>query len=461
MAQAYAVSHTSNKTFRALNYVPEVDAFHRLKGAHGTLRLGDMLAAMGPAFGRVFIRYDCKPEYGEELLSQSDMFAAEPCGRIIRGNALRRLEDHRIHRWQILLAGAGTLGESELYGRSIIADGRLEGKIVGPDANVLVFEEPGGVLNLYTYAFLCTTLGLRAVRSTSYGTKLLRQRPDILSDLPIPLAAPETMEWIASLIRDAVEARESYLVEIRAARKAIENLPEARFALESCRDRVARCVIWRGPFPTLQAWTYASAGEALAHLRRAWPGRLGDVLQAPGMAHGGRFARVRCKAPHGVDFLSQRDIFMIRPVGQRIQIPQGETGRLVTPDELLIAGDGQLTEGALFGRAQLVTSDIEGRAVTEHAVRCRPKPNARNTIYAFLSTLLGLRLLRTTAFGTSIPKMNTSLAENLPIPDFGDNDLARVTSHVDAALEARRLAATAEAEAVRIIEEEVLPQWLA
>jgi hypothetical protein len=47
------------------------------------------------------------------------MFAAEPMGRVIRMDSMARPERHRIRRWQVLIAGAGTLGDNELYGRSI------------------------------------------------------------------------------------------------------------------------------------------------------------------------------------------------------------------------------------------------------------------------------------------------------------------------------------------------------
>ena len=59
---------------------------------------------------------DCHPDHGVELVSQTDMFAAEPSGRVIRMDSMPMPERHRIHRWQILIAAAGTLGETELFG---------------------------------------------------------------------------------------------------------------------------------------------------------------------------------------------------------------------------------------------------------------------------------------------------------------------------------------------------------
>lgn len=78
---------------------------------------------------------------------------------------------------------------------------------------------------------------------------------------------------------------------------------------------------------------------------------------------------------------------------------------------------------------------------------------------ALLSTSPGLSLLRSTAYGTSIPGMRVDLLELLPVPD--EALLRAATRHVEAATEARRSAAAAEREAVRLVEEEVLAPWLA
>jgi len=154
---------------------------------------------MGASYGKVFVRSDCTQEPGEELITQGDMFAAEPEGRDSRGAGLARLEDHRVHRLDVLIAGAGTLGETELFGRCIIADDRLAGTIVGPHAMKLTFLEPSSETALFTYAFLNTRVGLRAIRATAFGTKILGIREDLLRSLPIPLPDAATQKRVADL----------------------------------------------------------------------------------------------------------------------------------------------------------------------------------------------------------------------------------------------------------------------
>src|SRR5579871_5596056 len=117
MAVAFTVEHPKSTALRALNYTPSVEAFKKKAAKRRCSRLGSLLSSMGPAYGTVFTRIDCEREFGIELLSQSDMFAAEPQGRVIRRDSMPNPDDHKIQKWQVLIAAAGTLGETELYGR--------------------------------------------------------------------------------------------------------------------------------------------------------------------------------------------------------------------------------------------------------------------------------------------------------------------------------------------------------
>lgn len=456
MGTAFAVATTSSATLRALNYNASVDRLRREGGAH----LG-ALATIGGSFGAVFTRVDCDPALGVPLYSQTDTFAAEPAGRWIRRDAMPRPDQQRIQRWQVLVAGAGQMSENNLFGRSIVADARLQSGYAGPDTLALSFEEPGGEQNLWTYAFLNTRLGLSALRSCAYGTSIPRLRPDLVAALPVPRGSDEQRLRVTSLVRRCVEHREKYLAELRAARQLVESLPEVRDAHAMCSERRARAVAWAGSLPTMVAWTYGAAGEALRYLRGRWPARVRDVLEPDGLFAGLRFARIPCDAPHGVDLLSQRDVFMIRRTPRRVRMPSFDARRLIAADDqLLVACDGQFTEGALFGQIEDARAGLVGLAVTQHILRLVPRPGLKAWLFAFFSTAVGHRLLQSTAVGTSVPMMRHDLVSDLPVPDPPAPLRARVDALVARAVDSRISADAAELEAIRIIEEEVLPAWL-
>lgn len=455
--KVFVVDDPRPGALRALNYSPIVERI-RKAGSTSSRPLRDIVTTFGRAYGTVFTRIDCEPEHGVELLSQSDMFAAEPRGRVIRRDSMPRPDDHLIKRRQVLLAGAGTLGETELYGRALLADNRLVGKHVGPDCLTIEFAEPEHDQALFAYAWLASPTGLQAIRSTSYGTKILRFRSELLSTLPVPRVAPEMAKAVADRVREAARLREVFLTDLQQARSLVERQPEVLEATAMCAVRRRRSILWGGPFPTLSAWTFASTAGALGPLQSKWKTRLRDLVEPDGVFRGGRGARIPCKPPHGIAFLSQRDAFLVRPIPQRVLLPSGD----LVPREgtIMVGGQGTLGEGELFGRATLVTEGGAHSAWTEHLLRIVPKPGAEPPLFAYLTTMLGFRLLRSTAVGTKLLSMRPDLVLDLPVPTLQEKDNRRVAQLVTSSLRARAQADVAEAEAIRLVEEEVLPQWL-
>ncbi|MGK4008383.1 hypothetical protein WMF31_37575 [Sorangium sp. So ce1036] len=446
---------------RALNYAPEVERFKAARARHRCVPLGSLVRDMGTAYRRIFQRVECDPDAGVELLGQSDMFSAEPVGRWIRPDGIRGIDDQLIMPWQVLFAGVGTLGENELFGRCILADGRLKGRIIGSDAVALNFAEPGSALACFAYAFLCSRTGIRAVRATGYGTKLMSLRLDFLRNLPIPLGTDEQIERVGHLIRMTVGQRETYARHLSEARALLSKIDGFTEAQAMCEHREARCVRWDGPLTTFTAWTYASAGEALSYLAGRWSGRLSDVIEDDGIFNGNRFARTSCDHPHGIDLLSQRDVFLIRPSPRRVTRPSfSDRVLLARPFTLLVGGAGTLGEGELFGRVEMPGEDWAGLGISQHLLRIFPRREHAALAFAFLSSIVGFRLLRSTAVGTKILSLRPDLLRALPFPDVTTKLTASLENSVKAALEARASAASAEREAVRVIEEEVLPAWL-
>jgi hypothetical protein len=339
----------------------------------------------------------------------------------------------------------------------------LAGKFVGQDTLKIEFKEPEADFSLFTYAYLASPAGLRALRSASYGTKILRIRRDILADLAVPRAGDRVVQGVAELVRRCVNQREVYLGELLAARRVIEGLPAMREAHEMCADRRPRSTLWSGALSTLNAWTYASAGDGLPFLLKKWGARIGDLVPENGLFRGGRYERVPSSAPFGIDFLNQRDVFSIRPVPRRILEPSVAKDWVYVPEfSLLAGGQGTLGEGELFGQVALVTPDLAGVGITEHLLRIHARDRrSTGVLYAFLSTLVGRRLLRSSGVGTKLLSLRPDLVLALPAPPIGERDSKEILGHMEAAGTARAQASQAEAEAIRIVEQEVIPAWLA
>ncbi|MCU0647282.1 MAG: hypothetical protein MUF00_04770 [Gemmatimonadaceae bacterium] len=456
---AFSVAAPKASALRALNYSPFAEKF-RQHASRKVQRLRDLVDSAGASFGAVFTRVDCEVDAGVELLSQVDVFAAEPACRVIRRDSMPRPDNHLVRRGQILIAAAGQMGESTLFGRCMLADGRLAGKYLGPDVLALTFRDEAKDAK-YAYAVLGSRYGLQLIRSAAYGTSIPRVRQDLLLDLPIPDADSATRDRIVMLVERAMQERERFAAELGAARAPVELLPEMQRAHAACAARRVRVGVQSPPFRTLSAWNHVSTGAAHPLLQHAWKARLGDVVPIDGIFNGLRFGRLECAPPYGIELLSQRDVFLLRPVPQRVSHPGFSDRKLFVPaDSLLVGGAGTLGEGEIFGRAVYVSEGMSRYAVTEHMLRVQPRPEHAPLAYAFLSTLVGRRLLRSTAVGTKILSMRPDLLRALPFPDVDEATAAIVKQHLLEAMRARDAADRAEAEAIRLVETEVIPEWL-
>lgn len=459
--RAFVVDEPRVGALRALNYAPAVERIRRT-GSASAYALRDVFRSIGESYGSRFVNVHCHQDHGVEVLSQGDMFRAEPNGRFIRRDCMPHAVRHRIHEGQVLIAGAGTLGENELFGRCLLADKRMAGKHVGPHAVVLNPVESDSDLSLFTFAWLASPTGLQAIRSTCYGTKILGLRLDMLASLPVPIASTDVVKRVARLIRKCADGRAAYVAKIDAARAIALQLPEVASASEACAERKRRSVFSNGPFASLGAWNIAGAGAALSILRGSTRHRLRDFLAPSGMYYGARSARVPCTAPNGVDFVAQRDAFLTTPIPRRVFLPGVREDLLFAPTgSLLIAGRGTLGDGEIFGRSVQAVGKLSRLVFTEDMLRLTVDEEHSNFLYAFLSTPIGVQLIRTAAVGTKILKLRDDLMRTLPIPEASMTQRRSISESVAQANAARAEADKAESEAIRTIEEEVLPKWIA
>lgn len=456
-----SVSSITAASLRALNYAPEVQAFRKRLGSGESIPLGSLVHGFGDGYGSVFRSVLADPGKGIRLLSQREMFRLEPDGKWIDPSCLPSLEAHQIQKWQVLIAGTGTLGPTELYGRAVLVDERLVGQVVGPDALVLSFREPASDDALCCYAFLCSRFGVSAVRSTSYGTKLLRPRQDLLRDLPVPLPQPELRRRIADEVRRCVGARETFASALGEAHTTLETVPGFSEALHLCGERERRWVSWRRSLPTLSAWNYASLGEAGELLRKRWSRRLEDCIEQDGLYYGLLRQRTPSSRAHGLPLITQRDAMSVRQVPEWIAAPGVPTRALVSrANSLVIPGRGTLGEGELFGRAVYITPRLSRFALTQDLLRVNPLTADVPLLHLLLRSLLGKRLVRSAAVGTKVLQLRLDLLRALPVPELSPQAQESLSAAHGRAVAALDESFLREEEAVRIMEQEVLPQWL-
>lgn len=109
--------------------------------------------------------------------------------------------DNLVNYGEVLIAGVGTLGDSEKFCHVIYANEDLVGQLVsGEFIRMKTIQDiPSG----YLFAWLDTDFGFRFIRNTQAGTKLCRPIPKLLLEIPVPIIDKESMLEIDKLVREA------------------------------------------------------------------------------------------------------------------------------------------------------------------------------------------------------------------------------------------------------------------
>lgn len=146
-----------------------------------------------------FSRIEVASDKGIMLINQSDIFDT-----IIKGKRISRRNvkiDNLVNYGEVLIAGVGTLGDSEKFCHVVFANEDLVGQLVSGEFIRMktIKDVPSG----YLFAWLDTDFGFRLIRNTQSGTKLCRPIPKLLLEIPVPIIDNESMLEIDKLIREA------------------------------------------------------------------------------------------------------------------------------------------------------------------------------------------------------------------------------------------------------------------
>lgn len=146
-----------------------------------------------------FPRVEVKEGFGVMLINQKDIFDNIVKGKYISKRGVKT--DNLVEYGEVLIAGVGTLGESETFCRAIFANEDLVCQLVsGEFIRMKTNDEiPSG----YLYAWLASDYGFRFLRNIQAGTKLCRPIPRLVLELPVPILDVETMVKIDSLVKKA------------------------------------------------------------------------------------------------------------------------------------------------------------------------------------------------------------------------------------------------------------------
>ncbi|MFF0589418.1 restriction endonuclease subunit S [Streptomyces sp. NPDC003781] len=192
-------------SLRALNFQPRARRILDRLRERECVSLGEVCAGGVLRTGKRFKRVEAAPAHGVRLVGQRQSFWIRPEGRWI--SAEQAPDDILQQDETVLVAAHGTLGENEVYGRSIMVTGAWLDNAFSQDFVRVVSGDthfPGA----YLFAFFRSEAAFRILRSMSVGGKQQEYHTKLLRELPIPSLTQPDRERIAATVRAAYKKRD-------------------------------------------------------------------------------------------------------------------------------------------------------------------------------------------------------------------------------------------------------------
>ena len=118
------------------------------------------------------------------------------------------LNEIRAEDESVLVASQGTLGESEVFCRSIFITGRWQREFVYSEHFLRIVTGDTDFSGAYLFAFLRSEAAFRIFRSMSAGSKQQDIHEGLREQIPVPECTPADRERIAETVRQAYRWRD-------------------------------------------------------------------------------------------------------------------------------------------------------------------------------------------------------------------------------------------------------------
>lgn len=400
----------------------------------------------GPMFKRNYVE---SPEHGVPFISSGSMLLADlsTLPLLRRKDAeSSRLSYLRLRPGMMLISCSGTIG------RMTYVRPDMDGIWSSQDV-LKVVPNPECIPPGYLYAFLSGRYGVPLVVSGTYGAIIQHIEPEHIAELPVPRFGCGFEQEVAQVIEAAAAER----VAASQHRRAAIDLFQAKIGWNDQSKPIAHAPMASSLLGRMDAFHYSprvEAGRAALASRRGV--RLGD--QVLRVFEPNRGSRLKVTDPDfGVPFLSSSSVFELSPSAEylvsRSLTPHLE-GLLLSNCDVLLPRSGQL--GGIICRAVLPLPMNVGQAGSEHLVRVRcHSPSEAAYLWAVLASEPGYWALIGTAFGSSIPSLDSALIAELTVPWLVEADREEIGMLASKAVTAQNKGSELEAAAVALLEEKI------
>ena len=396
--------------------------------------------------GRVWVN---DPKHGVPFMGSTDILKADLSSlKLISAKQVGQNPKFTVRAGWTLITRSGTIG------RMAYARPDMDG-LACSEHVMRVVPDSAKVPSGYLYAYLHSKFGLPLVISGTYGAIIQHIEPHHIANLPVPRLGKALEQQVHGLIEQAARARADASKYLSMAVKQLQQAAGVRqlptrsgptpFGVQIvCSSKLQER--FDAFYHSRYRQTAIDELDANSHCR------VGDL--ASSVAEPNRFKRTKVQdSTAALRFFGTAALMWNTPVPSYF-VPKRQRyldQYIVSRRTLLVPRSGQLS--GVIGRVTMPYGAIIGGAVSEDAIRIHcPDENTAGFLFVALRSEVGLRQLKASAFGSSIPHLDVRQIAAVLVPDVGESkrqELGRIGVRVG---ELRDRAIALEKEAKSLVE---------
>lgn len=390
---------------------------------------------------RVYVQ---KRENGIPFLSSSDILQADLENvKLASKKYTPCIEQMRLQEGWILISRSGTIGNTAW------ATKQHAQKLASED---VIRIDPNNILRAgFVYAYLSSSYGHSLLTQGTFGAVIQHIEPDFVASLLIPQFPAKFQEKVDNLIKESARLRDEATELLNEAVSEFEKkLISVPYKKKFCTSTVSMKQILK-KFNRLDAHYQIAQKEFVARRKKTLKyEKIGPKAEKIFVGNRGK----RLYSKDGVSFLSSSDMMLFNALRYSKKISKNTPSlsmMQVHKNDILISRSGTI------GNCVLVGDLLNGKAVSEHALRLVLDKNKVNPsyVFAYMNTEEGRELLQSLAYGSVIITLGEGFVADVDLPILDEEVQKEIIRKIDEYVRLADNAAEKESLAISLVEKEI------
>lgn len=397
----------------------------------------------GNIFSRVFVK---KPDHGVPYLAASDTVLSNlDTGYYLSKKQAAQLSNLMLKKDWILVTCSGTLG-------NVTYTNKVFEKYIATHDLIRVVPNDAKVNKGTLHAFLSSRYGYYQITQSQFGGVVKHVNDDQMKQVMVPVFPSTFQKEVDDLIQQSAKLREQASAKLDEAKNIFENvIGVSNTDYGAYKNEGIAIQSIAGKFKRMDSQYQIGHKSIVKEKRNLTTTKINDVAKDIFTGNRGKRNYVE---NDGIYFLSSSEMMLANPKRFCKKISR----RTPNLNDLLVKkGNILISRSGSVGNTILVSDDLNGCAVSEHAMRLviDEEKIAPEYVFAYFCTKQGKDSLAILPYGSVIVTLGEEFLGDVDLPLLPIKTQDRITALVKEYSKMTDMAIEKENKAITMVEEEI------